>query len=481
LPTSTAGARWIPVRGDGTRTLFTGGVQDQPDRYDLIIIGTGSGNAIPAHLDDWKIAVVERDVFGGTCINRGCVPSKMFVLPADVALEARDSARLGLDVQVGNADWGSIRDRIFGRIDQISVDGREYRANGSPNITLIEATARFVGPKLLDLEGRTITADHILIAAGTRPTIPPIAGLVETGFHTSDSIMRLERLPQRLAIIGGGFIAAEMGHVFEAYGTKVSIFTRSQMMLRVEDAEISERFTELFSKRVDLYPCQLPNRIERRPTGIVIHCHGREIEVDELLVATGREPNTDLLDAEDGGIDLHHHGTIVVDEHMRTTADGVWAIGDIANDFHLKHVANEEAKVAFWNIAHPDDLHSIDYTAVPSAVFSSPQVASVGLTEQAAARLGREVVIGRRDYADTAYGWALVDETSFAKVLVDPATRLILGAHIIGPQASILIQPVVQAMQFGQTADAVAEGQYWIHPAMGEVVENALLDALARI
>jgi mycothione reductase len=293
--------------------------------------------------------------------------------------------------------------------------------------------------------------------------------------------MRLERLPERLGIIGGGFIAAEMGHVFEAYGSKVSIFTRSQMMLRMEDTEISERFTELFSKRVDLYPCQLPGRIERRSSGVVIHCHDREIEVDELLVATGREPNTDLLDAEVGGVDLHHHGTIVVDEHLRTSADGVWAIGDIANDWHLKHVANEEAKVAFWNIAHPDEQRSIDYTAVPAAVFTAPQVASVGLTEQRAAALGREVVIGRRDYADTAYGWALVDETSFAKVLVDPETRLILGGHIIGPQASILIQPLVQAMQFGQTADEIANGQYWIHPALGEVVENVLIDALAQI
>jgi mycothione reductase len=471
----------ISDRGDGGATLFTGDVRDEPERFDLIIVGTGSGNAIPDYLADWKIAVVERDVFGGTCINRGCVPSKMFVLPADVAHDARHSARLGLDVKVGDADWGAIRDRVFGRIDPISVDGREYRANGSPNITLIEATARFVAPKVLDVETRTVTADHILIAAGTRPTIPPIAGLVEIGFHTSDSIMRLERLPARLGIIGGGFIAAEMGHVFEAYGSKVSIFTRSQTMLRMEDFEIAERFTELFSKRVDLYPCQLPTRVERRPSGIVIHCHTREVEVDELLVATGREPNTDLLDVEVGGVELHHHGTIVVDEHMRTSAAGVWAIGDIANDWHLKHVANEEAKVAFWNIAHPDQQRSINYKAVPSAVFSAPQVAWVGLTEQGAAALGRDVAIGRRDYADTAYGWALADETSFAKVLVDRASRLIVGAHIIGPQASILIQPLVQAMQFDQTADELAYGQYWIHPAMGEVVEQALIDALARI
>jgi mycothione reductase len=471
----------ISGRGAGASTLFTGDVTDRPEQYDLIIIGTGSGNAIPDYLDGWKIAIVERDVFGGTCINRGCVPSKMFVLPADIAHEARHSARLGLDIRVAGADWAAIRDRVFGRIDPISVDGRDFRANRSPNVTLIEATARFVAPKVIDVEDRTITADHILIAAGTRPTIPPIAGLVEVGFHTSDSIMRLDRLPERLGILGGGFIGAEMGHVFEAFGSKVSIFTRGQTMLRMEDQEIAQRFTELFSKRVDLHPCHIPRRIERTASGIVIHGHDQSVEVDELLVATGREPNTDLLDAEVGGVDLHHHGTIVVDEHMRTSAAGVWAIGDIANDWHLKHVANEEASVAFWNIAHPDEQRTINYKAVPAAVFSSPQVASVGLTEQAAVALGRDVVIGRLDYAGTAYGWALEDQTSFAKVLVDPATHLIVGAHIIGPHASILLQPLVQAMQFDQTADAVAHDQYWIHPALGEVVENVLLDALARI
>jgi mycothione reductase len=456
-------------------------VANSPERFDLIIIGTGSGNAIPEYLDDWKIAIVERDVFGGTCINRGCIPSKMFVLPADVAEDARHSARLGLDITVNGSDWNAIRDRVFGRIDPISVDGREYRAHGSANITLIEGTAGFVAPKVLDVEGRRITADHILIAAGTRPTIPPIAGLVETGFHTSDSIMRLDAFPDRLGIIGGGFIAAEMGHVFEGLGAEVSVFTRSNRMLRMFDDEVSTSFTETFAKRVDLHVSQLPTRIERRATGIVIHRHDLEIEVDELLVATGREPNSDLLETDRGGIGLRQHGTIAVDEHMRTNVDGVWAIGDIANDWQLKHVANQEARVAFWNIAHPDELHRIDYRAVPAAVFSAPQVAAVGATEADARAAGLDFVVGRRKYGDTAYGWALVDETSFAKVLVERSSRSILGAHVIGPQAATLIQPLVQAMQFAQTADDVAHQQFWIHPALTEVVENALIDALDKI
>jgi mycothione reductase len=453
------------------------------ETYDLIIIGSGSGNAIPEHLGDWRIALVERGTFGGTCINVGCIPSKMFVLPADVALEAQHAERLGLDIEFHGADWAAIRDRIFGRIDPISVSGREYRATGTPNVTLYEGTARFVGPKVLDVEGERLTAQHIMIAAGSRPVVPPIPGLVETGFHTSDTIMRLDDLPERLGVIGGGFIAVEMGHVFAALGSRVSVFNRSALLLSHHDREVAERFTQVFGARpnVELHLGHLPSKIERRDDGIVIHCRGEEIVVDDLLVATGREPNSDLLDADQGGIACHHHGAIIVDEHLRTNVDGVWAVGDVANAWQLKHVANHEADVAFWNIAHPDDLRRVDYKAVPSAVFGNPQVAAVGLTEEQARMEGRDVVVGRRDYGGTAYGWALIDDSSFAKVLVDRATGLIVGAHVVGPQAATLIQPLVQAMQFDQTADAVANQPFWIHPAPTEVIENALLEALEQL
>jgi mycothione reductase len=269
-----------------------------------------------------------------------------------------------------------------------------------------------------------------------------------------------------------------MGHVFSALGARVSLFNRSDVLLGTQDEEISQRFTELFARRVDLHLQHLPSKVERVDGAIRVHCAGEIVEVDELLVATGREPNSDLLDAEQGGLTCHHHGTIVVDEHMRTVVDGVWAIGDIANDFQLKHVANHEAATAFWNIAHPDDLRAIDYRAVPAAVFSNPQVASVGSTEQEARAQQLDYVVGRRDYSSTAYGWALADDTSFAKVLVDRGTGLIIGGHVMGPQAASLIQPLVQAMQFGQTAEQLANEPFWIHPALTEVIENALLAAI---
>ena len=448
------------------------------ETFDLIIVGSGSGNAIPAYLDGWRIAIVERDVFGGTCLNRGCIPSKMFVYPADVAVAVGSSSKLGIDTQFNHADWGAIRDRVFGRIDPIAEGGRDYRANGSEHITLIEGTADFVDERTLDVEGRRITAPNILLAAGARPVVPPITGLMETGFHTSDSIMRLPELPKRLGIIGGGFIAVEMGHVFSGLGSHVTMFNRSNTLLREFDRDVAARFTEVFGQRVELLLGHVPTRVERVTDGIKITSAVGETVVDELLVATGREPNSDLLNVDAAGLVCHHHGTVAVDDTMATNVSGIWAVGDLANNYQLKHLANAEAAVAFWNIAHPDDIRRVSYKAVPSAVFSNPQVATVGLTEQEAEKQGRRFRVGQRDYAGTAYGWAMADETGFAKVLVDDDTGLIIGAHVIGPQASSIIQPLVQAMQFDQRAEDVARQVFYVHPALTEVVENALLAAL---
>jgi mycothione reductase len=453
------------------------------EQFDLVIIGSGSGNSIPEYLSNWNIAIVERGVYGGTCLNVGCIPSKMFVLPADAALAAGNSAKLGIDTQFNGADFSAIRDRVFGRIDEISAGGREYRATGSPNVTLFEGTASFVGDKVFRIDmndgsQRTISGDKVLLAAGARPVVPQISGLTQVGFHTSDTIMRLDDLPKRLGIIGGGFIAVEMGHVFSGLGSDVTLFNRSNTLLRGFDQDIAERFTEIFGGRVNLRLGVVPTHVGRTAEGIALTVGAETVIVDELLVATGREPNSDLVDVRSGGLECHDRGTVVVDDTMATTVENVWAIGDIANNYQLKHLANAEAAVAFWNIAHPNDVRHQSYKAVPGAVFSNPQVASVGLTEQEAVAQGIPFKVGKRDYAGTAYGWAIVDETSFAKVLVNSETGLIIGAHILGPQAASLIQPIIQAMEFDQRADDVARKVFYIHPALTEVVENAILEAL---
>jgi mycothione reductase len=200
---------------------------------------------------------------------------------------------------------------------------------------------------------------------------------------------------------------------------------------------------------------------------------------DMLLVAAGRVPNSDLLGLAAAGVQTHPDGRVVVDAYQRTTAPGVYALGDICSPYQLKHVANHEAKVVAHNLLHPDSPREADHRYVPSAVFTAPQIASVGLTEaecraRAAAGEG-EYVSALQDYSSVAYGWAMEDSVGFCKLLADPASGQLLGAHLIGAQASTLIQPLIQAMSFGLGAQEMAHGQYWIHPALPEVVENALL------
>ncbi|MDN5727710.1 MAG: mycothione reductase [Propionibacteriales bacterium] len=445
--------------------------------FDLAIIGSGSGNTlIDEKLDDLDIALLSEGVFGGTCLNVGCIPTKMFVLPADLAASPAEAARLGVDLEFRGADWPGIRDRIFGRIDPISAGGEDWRRQNA-NVTLYREHARFIGERTLDTgTGEQITADRIVIAAGSRATIPDIAGIDQVTVHTSDTVMRLASLPKSMIIIGGGFISAEFAHIFSAYGTQVTVVNRSGLLLRQEDRDISTRFTELMGKRVGLRLDSTPDRLEALPDGGVrAHFGGDTLDAEVLLVATGRVPNGDRLDLASTGVDLDDDGYVVVDDHQLTTAEGIFALGDVSSPYQLKHVANHEARVVKHNLLHPDSMISSDHRFVPHAVFSDPQVASVGLTEEQAVEQGAEFVTAVQEYGSVAYGWAMEDVDHVTKLLAEPRTGRLLGAHIMGPQASTLIQPLIQAMTFGLTAGEMAHGQYWIHPALPEVVENALL------
>jgi mycothione reductase len=456
--------------------------------YDLVVIGTGSGNTIVNHrFADRKVAIVERGTFGGTCLNVGCIPTKMFAYTADLAYTPSVSSRYGVDEQRLDVDWPAIRDRIFGRIDPIAAGGSEYRHHhaDNANVTVYDGTGRFTGVKELtvdNLDGTTsvFSADQFVLATGSRPIVPFIPGLEETGYHTSNTIMRLEQLPRRLGIIGSGFVAAEFAHIFSSYGVEVTLIARSELLLRHEDTDIAERFTQLALSRYDVRLDHETIRVSRRENGSILigmlYPDGAdEVEVDELLVAVGRTPNSDLLNLEATGVEVDDEGRVVVDEYQQTNVDGIYALGDVTSPHQLKHVANHEARVVKHNLLNPTDRNKADHRFVPHAVFSSPQVAAVGLTEQEARERGIPYVAGVEKYADIAYGWAMEDTTGFAKILADPKTGQIIGCHILGPQASAVIQPVIQAMSFGLDAYSMARDQYWIHPAMSELIENALL------
>jgi mycothione reductase len=447
--------------------------------FDLIVIGTGSGNSIISdEMASWRIALIEEGVFGGTCLNVGCIPTKMFVHVADAAETVRHAHELGVDAHVENVRWADIRDRVFSRIDPIASGGEEYRTHRCPNVTVFKGHGVFVSERTISVNNQTVTGDRIVVAVGARPHTPEITGLDRVTTHTSNTVMRVEKLPTHLVIIGGGFIASEMAHVFASFGSHVTMVVRGDMLLRDHDHEISTAFTEMVSNRpnIDVLLQTRPESVVPTEGGFALTLtNGTVLHGDTLLLATGRTPNSDTVDAAAGGLALHPDGRIVVDEQQQTSVPGVWALGDVSSAWQLKHVANHEMRTVRHNLLHPDAPRSSDHRFVPSAVFTRPQVASVGLTETAARDAGHDVMVKVQKYGDVAYGWAMEDTHSICKLVADRTTRKLLGAHIMGPQSSTLIQQLIQGMSLGQTVDEMAEGQYWIHPALPEVIENALL------
>ncbi|HET7305633.1 MAG TPA: mycothione reductase [Segeticoccus sp.] len=450
------------------------------EHFDLAIIGSGSGNSlVTPDFADKRVAVIEHGIFGGTCLNVGCIPTKMYVYAADVADTIRHASRYGIDATLDKVRWTDIRDRIFGRIDPISEGGKRYRID-EPNTEAFLGHATFTGPKQLHVDlddGGTaeITADQVVLAAGSHATVPDVVADSGVPFHTSDTVMRIDDLPEHLVILGGGFISAEFAHVFSALGCEVTVINRSPMLLRHLDGTISRAFTELAKDTWDVHLNAQVHKVSGDASEVRVDLSdGTQVTGDLLLVATGRDPSTaGWLD--ESGVDLHPDGRVKVDEFGRTSAEGVWALGDVSSEFQLKHVANAEARCVAHNLVHPEDLHAPDERFVPSAVFTHPQIATVGATEEELAAGGRTFATYVQKFGDTAYGWAMEDRTGICKVIADPDTKLLLGAHIMGPQASNLIQPLVQALTHGQTVDDIARGQFWIHPALAEVVENALL------
>jgi mycothione reductase len=455
------------------------------ETYDIAIIGTGSGNTI---LDEQcagkRAAICEHGTFGGTCLNVGCIPTKMFVYAAEVANTIRDAARYGVDAHIDRVRWEDIVSRIFGRIDPIAISGEDHR-RCAPNIDVYRQHTRF-GPVQPDGRyvlrtdaGEEFAADQVVIAAGSRPMIPPAILASGVAYHTSDTVMRISELPEHVVIVGSGFVAAEFAHIFSALGVRVTLVIRGGTLLRHLDDTICERFTRIASRKWELRTHRNVVGAFNRGPGVVLELDdGSKMNADLLLVATGRLSNADLLDAEQAGVDVEN-GRVLVDEYQRTSARGVFALGDVSSPYQLKHVANHEARVVRHNLLCDwDDTASMavtDHRYVPSAVFTDPQLATVGLTENQAIARGFDLSVAVQNYSQVAYGWAMEDTTGIVKLIAERNSGCLLGAHIMGHQASSIIQPLIQAMSFGLTAPEMARGQYWIHPALPEVVENALL------
>ena len=453
--------------------------------HDLVIIGTGSGNMVIddtfAHLD---VALIEERKFGGTCVNYGCIPSKLLSYTAELVDDVVGADAFDIDAEYRRLRWRDLRDRVFTRTDGIAEEGQQGRED-SDFITVYTGHAQFIGPRQLRVTGLgadgdadvEIEADQVVIAVGGRPVVPGLVTDSGLPYETSNTVMRIDEPPRRLAVLGGGYVAAELAHVFSAAGSAITIIEQKDTLLGgPQDAEIRTVFTDLMRKRYDLRLGAELTEITGTPGDLTLHlADGQTVPADMLLVASGRTPNSDRLEVKLGGVEVDDKGHITVDEFGRTTADGVFALGDVITSIPLKHVANREADAIKHNLQHPDSMRELDHTLVPSAVFTNPQMASVGMTEDQCKEDHPGYLVSSLPYDEVAYGWALQDTAGRCKVLADGTTKQILGAHIIGKQAATLIQTLVVAMEFGIDAEALANKPYWPHPALTEVVQNALL------
>ena len=452
--------------------------------YDLTSIGTGSAmNIVDAMIQEnprMKVAVIDKDEPGGICLTRGCIPSKMLLYPAELVRTIGGAEKFGIDVDIKKINFQSVMERMRTLIYK-DINMIRQGLSHSENIDYYPDVAEFVDPYTLKVGDETITSKMIFLCTGSKPIIPPIKGLEKIGYLTSDTILQMSRLPESIAIVGGGYIAAEYGHFFSAMGSKVTIIGRNPQFVKQEEPEVSALAKRELEKHMTILTNHEVREAEKTSIGkkrlIAVNRENGEKTVtiaDEILVATGRGPNTDVLHPERGGIETDKRGWIIVDEYLETSQPNIWAFGD-ANGRHLfKHVANYESIVVYYNAILKKKV-KVDYHAIPHAVFTYPEIGSVGLGEkEAIEKYGKDnVLIGMYRYENTAKGEAMGVKDYFVKVIVENGTKKLLGAHIIGPYASILIQEIINLMYTPeQSAEPIIYGMH-IHPALNEVVERA--------
>ena len=456
---------------------------------DFLVIGSGSGLDVAnlAVRHGQRVAVIENGPLGGTCLNRGCIPSKHLLYHANVLQTINQAGNFHIEASVDNIAFADIVREVNNAVqaDATSIK-RGLRASDAHQ--LFHGTGKFIDDRMVELvdgedEGAVITADTVLIAAGTRPSIPAIDGIDSVDYLTSTEALQLPTPPDHLVIIGGGYIAAELSHFFGTFGSEITIVGRRPTLLPEADSEVATAFTNEFADRFTVHTGYAATAASQNNDSVIVEARpyeyghgivddGTPIEVsgDNVLVAAGRIPNSDILNLEATGVETDDQGFIETDDYLRTTAEDIWALGDIVGEYLLKHSANHEARTVIRNL-FGNELHPVDYTAMPFAVFASPEVAGVGAREGELQNKGQEYATNVYEYEDTARGDAM-KASGFVKVLID-GDGTILGCHIIGPEASTLIQEVIVAMKTGSGSVADIQDSVHIHPALPEVVQRA--------
>jgi len=445
--------------------------------YDLIVIGGGTAGmnlTYPLAEQGWKVAVVESEYLGGTCINRGCIPSKTLISSARVMQTVRDAHKLGVVAEPPKADWPEMvrrKDKLVGKIR-----GRGYKnVERNENITLYEGRAAFSGPKSIEVNGETLTAAKIVLASGSRTAVPPVPGLDQMDYLTSTSVMEMKELPASMLILGGGIIALEFSQLFTRLGVEVTILQRGDRLAPNLDPEISAEIQRLLEEEgVKVATDTNITSINREEGMVTAADEGGKGPVrytaEQILVATGRRPNSDWLDLDKAGIATDQRGYIEVDRAFRTGAEGIWAIGDLIGGMMFTHRAAHDAALLVRHFTKGEDIDRGD-RLIPFAIFTEPEIAGVGMDEAAAEKAGYEIKNHHFPFRFQGRARAMEKYDGFIKMTVNQIDGKILGTYMIGPEAGELIHELIAAIRFGATAYDLQD-MIHVHPTLSEAITN---------
>lgn len=456
------------------------GVED----VDLLVVGGGKAGkslAMDRAEAGWSVAMVERDKIGGTCINVACIPTKTLVGTARALLAVRHAGELGISVEgPGSVTAGSLRAHKEGVVEGMVDAHRGLFADSGMDFVL--GTARFVADRTVEVEtadGRTrrLRGRDVVVNTGTTPAAPPVAGIVDAAVWSSEDILRLEELPDSLVVLGGGYVGCELASVFAVLGTRVTLLQGSDQVLPREDPDMAGQVADqLRDLGVDVRVGARAEQVRREDdNAVVVTCiDGSEARADRLLHATGRRPVTDGLGLEATGVEVDGSGFVVVDAHLRTTAERVWAAGDVAGSPQFTHASWHDYRVLKDNLTGGDA--ETTGRVIPYTVFVTPELARIGLTETEARAAGHRVRVASIPAAAIPRSKTLRATTGSWKIVVDEDTELILGAALLGREAGEVLAAVQMAMLGGLTYRQVRDAPI-AHPTMAEGL-NLLLDAL---
>ena len=450
--------------------------------YDLVVLGGGNAIAIAVRAGNrgMKVAVIEQDRLGGTCPNRGCIPSKLLLGHSETANAIRESGKFHIDAAITSIDG----DRILRESKSATFDATDGKiAKNLPDgVDLIRGEGHFVGPRTIAVGDRTVRGETCVVATGTRPRVPPIPGLAGTPYWTSDDVFETESMPKSIVIVGGGYIACELATFFHGVGVPTTMLVRGNTLLRAEDDDIRAVFTEGFTSNRDVRFKTSITQVTHDGSGFELELTGPEgsstTRSAAFLLAAGRVPNTDRLDLDKAGVDIDSEGNVIVDERLRTTAEGVFCLGDLTGEHLFTHAAAWEANYLGDCLldGHDEDL---DYGPMPHAVFAHPEIAGVGATESELRNADTPYVVASLPYTSAAKGRAIKETHGRCKVLLNP-DGVILGCHIVGRDASVLLHEVIPVMKWRNHISSLTEIIH-IHPSLSEVVRNTARKAAAAL